>query len=127
MKPTTALEFKTAAQAHARINQLEASLGLPLSAQNPMINEAWDRIEQLETQLAAKPTTPPQAKPSAPAASHVDPSAPAKKELHGVERAAAALREGRTAKPTPTGDGMPATGWGKAARAQEARNQKIKS
>jgi hypothetical protein len=125
MKPTTALEFKTAAQAHARINQLEASLSLPLSAENPVIDAAWDRIEQLEAQLAAKSTAAPPAKTTTQAAPHVD--APAKKELHGVERAAAALREGRTAKPTPTGDGMPATGWGKAARAQEARNQKLKS
>jgi uncharacterized coiled-coil protein SlyX len=127
MKQTTALEFKTAAQAHARINQLEASLSLPLSALNPMINEAWDRIEQLEAQLAAKSTAAPPTKTTTQTLSHVDPSAPAKKELHGVERAAAALREGRTAKPTPTGDGMPENGWGKAARAQEARNQKLKS
>jgi Holliday junction resolvasome RuvABC endonuclease subunit len=129
-KPTT-IEFATMATAHARINQLESLLGLPLSAAQPdqfFIDKAWDEIERLEGQLAAKPAqaaaTPTTGKPvAAPvaAAEKVDPATSAI-ELRGVARAAAAQREGRTAKPTPSASAAPLIGVMRAAKAQEALN-----
>lgn len=121
------IDYKTVAQTHARINQLEALLGLTLSAEEPVIDKAWLRIEELEKMLEEKPgaTTPPAPKPSqskaVPSAGEADPIKPA--ELHGVMRAAAAQREGRTAKPTPKASTAPLTGVMRAAKAQDELNR----
>jgi beta-phosphoglucomutase-like phosphatase (HAD superfamily) len=90
--------YKTGAQCHARINQLEALLSLSLSAEEPLIDKAWLRITELEKMLEDKPTSAPPArstpsKATTQLAAKADPSAT---PLYGIERAAAALREGRT-------------------------------
>lgn len=129
MTKSTTIQFATAPQAWARVNQLESQLGLPLSAEETFIEKAWDRIEELEAQVAGKSTTaaPPKAaaapssKPLVDPLKHADPQVVAQlsRKMSGIERAAAAQREGRTAKRVPAADfQMPATGWGKAARAQ---------
>jgi hypothetical protein len=120
---TTTIQFATAATASARITQLQAQLGLPLTAAPQTIEQSWDLIEELETQLAAKGdlvvATPAKATPAkvAPAIAKVT---AAKPELFGIQRAAAALREGRTA--TPTASTVPLTGVMRAAAAQEKIN-----
>jgi hypothetical protein len=128
------LHYKSAAQCQARINQLEARLSLPLSAEVSCIDEAWLKIDQLEKMLADKsgskgePTATTQAPPKAASPVRsvaVDPEKP-ETELKGFARAAAAQREGRTQKPTAA-LAVPQTGWGRAARAQEKLNQKNKS
>ncbi|MEY2499822.1 MAG: hypothetical protein QOI07_156 [Verrucomicrobiota bacterium] len=134
-KPTT-LQFATMATAHARINQLESLLGLPLSAEQPVIGKAWDEIDRLEALLAAKPTQP--ATPTTPAAPTkptpaandevTDPPTNAPQhELRGIARAAAAQREGRTAKPTPTVSAKLLVGIMRAAKGQEEINRRSKS
>lgn len=118
------LEYKTTRQAHARVNQLQGLLSLPLTAAATTIDGDWDEIARLEDLLAAKPTTP----AAAPKEAKVDPpiAKVAAPQLTGLARAAAATREHRTQKPTVTGDLMPETGWGRAARATakaQGRNQ----
>jgi hypothetical protein len=131
-KPTT-IQFATAATAHARINQLEALLSLPLSAEQINIGLAWDRIDELEARQnsenkATTPTAKPAATRPAPKTEFTDPLAHVTKdELRGIARAAAAQREGRTAKPTPKASTAPLTGVMRAAKAQQELNRKNKS
>jgi hypothetical protein len=127
------LEYKTPAQAHARVNQLQAQLGLALTAEpEAFINKAWDEIERLEALVDAKPaaaqTTPVvTATKPAPKVEFTDPLAHVTKdELRGIARAAAAQREGRTAKPTPGASTAPLIGVMRAAKAQEALNARKK-
>jgi hypothetical protein len=100
-----------------------------------MINENWDLIESLEQQLAAKGDAVVAAVVAAvtPAASvKVDltkttPAKVATPELFGVNRSAAAQREGRTQKPAVPGDCMPESGWGRSARAMQKKLNSQKS
>jgi hypothetical protein len=138
MTKSTTIQFASALTAWARVNQLEAMLSLPLSAEQPNINLAWNRIDELEAKLADLPeaqrtSTPPASKPNQPKAapaaqspSETDPIKPAP-ELTGLARATHANRDPEKASGKLI-DAMPKTGWGRAARAQQAiNNRKIKS
>jgi hypothetical protein len=118
--------YPTAELAWLKITALQRKLGLPETPEANM-ESFMDRylasIDQLEDQLysgsnAAAVTPAGPLTPTKPPI-QVDPPIPkvAAPELFGVSRSAAAQREGRTAAPQATGDGMPATGWGRAARA----------
>jgi hypothetical protein len=125
----TTIQFATAATASARIAQLQAQLGLSLTATPPTIDQSWDLIEQLEAKLAetSSPASTAVAQHAATPTAKVDPlAAKPDSSLFGVARAAAAQREGRTAKPTPTASsGL--TGVMRAAAAQEQLNRKSQS
>ena len=56
MKTEYIKHYKTDQSAHARINQLEAQLGLPLSGADDVLtlDEKWDKIEALEARLTAQ-------------------------------------------------------------------------
>jgi hypothetical protein len=117
--------YKTGTQCHARINQLEALLSLPLSAEESLIDNAWLRITELEKMLGDKPTSVQPAKSSPPKAdaTTVDPPAA---PLYGIARATAANASRKPAIPRP--DSAPLTGIRRAMAAnvelQEARKLK---
>jgi len=107
--------YKTGAQCHARINQLEALLSLPLSAEEPLIDKAWLRITELEKMLEDKgaPSTK-----CAPSKADTQPGAkadPSAAPLYGVERATAANASRKPATPRP--DSTPLTGIRRAIAA----------
>lgn len=130
--------YPTAELAHLKINSLLTKLGRAPLADSEMIafmDDYLAKIEELEDELDAKgtaaaPTSPPAKPKSAPpakASSQAEPEKPAT-ELRGIQRAAHAQRTGNTAKPADPPSALPTTGYGRAARAQQAiNNRKNKS
>jgi hypothetical protein len=125
MKDTT-LQFATLETAHARVNQLQATLKLPLTPAAETIDEEWENIEALEEQLAAKSAAPaagtslnPAVVP--PTAPQPKPSAVGSKYVGGLARAIAANTGEKPA--TPNTPGTELTGIARAA----AANAKLQS
>jgi hypothetical protein len=91
-------KFKTSSTASARINELEAALGLPLSERSFNLTRANEKIAALESMLAAKSAAPVVVAPVAAAPKPTAIAAPAKAapaatiELHGREKFIASSR-----------------------------------
>jgi hypothetical protein len=128
MKAST-IHFASEDQAHARIAQLCAQLGI--AAETPeTINESWERIEALEDQLAARASAPaPQPTPTAarvaptPAPTATHPKAP-NVSAHYVGGLARSIAANTGEKPpAPTTKGTELTGIARAA----AANAKLQS
>ena len=121
MKADT-LQFATEETAHARVNQLQAQLGIPLTAAAETINEAWDQIEALESKLTqgTATATAPQPTPTKPAPVTVPSNQPKARNVSahyvgGLARSIAA-RTGEQA-PAPTTNETELTGIARAAAA----------
>ena len=134
--PSKLANYPTAELAHLKINSLLTKLGratVPESEMIAFMDDYLARIDELEAELAAKSDAPAQPPAPAPAKAKIvvpptKADAPkSKPELRGVQRAAAAQREGRTQRPTLSASSVPETGWGRAARAQQAINNRKKS
>ena len=125
MKDTT-LQFATLETAHARVNQLQATLKLPLTPAAESIDEEWQNIEALENQLAAKGAAPaavslrqPATVPTAP---QPKPSAVGSMYVGGLARSIAA-NVGEQRPASSTDETTKLTGIARAA----AANAKLKA
>jgi len=119
MKDTT-LQFATLEAAHARVNQLQATLKIPLTPAAETIDQEWQNIEALEAQLAAKGAAPAAVTSLRPAAAsrttpQPKPSAVGSKYVGGLARAIAA-NVGEE-QPAPNTPGTELTGIARAAAA----------
>lgn len=88
MRDGTLKNYGTHHTALGRIRELEAQLGMPLTASVDDICMAWDRIEALEDALAARGNQP--GAPASPAAAPLTKPAFATRPLFGLTRAMAA-------------------------------------
>jgi hypothetical protein len=123
-------QYPTAEAAHFKINSLLAKLGRPALPESEMIaymDAYLAKIDKLESELYPQKDNAPAAQHAATPTPSVTPApanVAAKTELYGIARAAQALREGRTQKPKQPTSLLPETGYGRAARAQMAINER---